>query len=325
MTVASREPIGIHKKPTAKFGHTVVRLQIGRDREEFTVHADLLCQDSPYFQETIQPNRRVLEGPDLECAICREPLDQGTNDLVYCETTCGKNFHHHCIEEWRKNQPGAGSLKCPYCRQKWETDARLELSSWAMADPDAFEIYYLWRSNGSISADPTKDHAATRCIQLMKANILSGVLNDMEFQHVVRRVIITVSGTHGLHSKVIKFAYKATDGPCALRRFLCEFYLVIWKTQSLENGILPQAFILDVARSRTTERKIPSTVAEIQQHMAGAGHLAPPASSSNVWASFLTTKAYAFQMAEVVRVCRPLWQPLLPFVTERFAKLSHLS
>jgi hypothetical protein len=57
-------------------------------------------------------NRRPLDG---ECLICREDCQNvPLEELVWCKSTCGHNFHKECLEEWRpRAERNQGVLKCP--------------------------------------------------------------------------------------------------------------------------------------------------------------------------------------------------------------------
>jgi Zn-finger nucleic acid-binding protein len=46
-------------------------------------------------------------------------LDQ----LTFCQTTCGTNFHSDCIKMWTRQAEQARTPTCPACRQPW-TDVK---------------------------------------------------------------------------------------------------------------------------------------------------------------------------------------------------------
>jgi Ring finger domain/SWIM zinc finger len=72
-------------------------------------------EDAETKQETGVQRRSLDE--DADCPICFDDLKSESLDaLVYCQSTCGANFHAACITRWL----GASHAKsCPNCRQAW--------------------------------------------------------------------------------------------------------------------------------------------------------------------------------------------------------------
>ncbi|XP_034113058.1 E3 ubiquitin-protein ligase RNF181 homolog [Drosophila sulfurigaster albostrigata] len=52
--------------------------------------------------------------PDLECAVCKEPAEEGSKFKVL---PCKHEFHEQCILLWLKK-----ANSCPICRYIFETD-----------------------------------------------------------------------------------------------------------------------------------------------------------------------------------------------------------
>jgi Ring finger domain/SWIM zinc finger len=66
-------------------------------------------------QETGVQRRSLDE--DADCPICFDDLtSESLNALVYCQSTCGANFHAACIARWLS---AASTKSCPNCRQAW--------------------------------------------------------------------------------------------------------------------------------------------------------------------------------------------------------------
>jgi len=67
--------------------------------------------------ESIQ--RQEIQGAD--CPICFDDLGGMANldQLTFCQTTCGTNFHSDCIKMWTSQAVQARTPTCPACRQPW--------------------------------------------------------------------------------------------------------------------------------------------------------------------------------------------------------------
>lgn len=69
--------------------------------------------------EAKQPGRRKpIEG---ECPICVFDMEPA-EDVVWCKTSCGQNFHRECFEQWKRSKMG-GRVTCVYCRAEWDENA----------------------------------------------------------------------------------------------------------------------------------------------------------------------------------------------------------
>lgn len=74
--------------------------------------------DDDIDNQTIAKRKEVTD--TSECPICFDPL--GTNNiellLTFCQSSCGNNFHVHCMKMWTSQCRG-GDPTCPACRQLW--------------------------------------------------------------------------------------------------------------------------------------------------------------------------------------------------------------
>jgi hypothetical protein len=155
--VESKKPQGIRKKRSTNFGQFTAKLSIRKEREKFCVHADLLCMNSPFFRQKIQPTRKP---PDDECAICQEDLGPpGVHHITYCKARCGFSFHMKCIYAW-KVQPRRGEPTCPFCRAKWE-NSKSSIHIFPDLDPEGHSIYQEWLYLGHICIDDGEDGLPT--------------------------------------------------------------------------------------------------------------------------------------------------------------------
>lgn len=142
-----KKPTGVLKKSNIKFGVKIVRLHIGESvqAEEHIIHEELLCQNSPFFRQLMQPNRRPNnDEQDNDCPICYESLDHGTQDLTYCSGECGTTFHRECMKVWLRNKAPAQKT-CPMCRKSWGNEENVikeyKFPRWRRR---AFNVYQGW-------------------------------------------------------------------------------------------------------------------------------------------------------------------------------------
>lgn len=112
--------------------------------QEARLAASLTAQQDPPAKLSTPPckstgtaSRKPVEG---ECPVCWEPfLD--TQTILFCQTTCGNNFHKSCIVEWLTAPANRQELlKCPMCRGAWDDQ----------------ELKELHQENGISSPRPTK-------------------------------------------------------------------------------------------------------------------------------------------------------------------------
>lgn len=59
--------------------------------------------------------QKSFEG--ASCPICLDDLKE-TDHIVYCQYTCGNNYHKQCIDEFKK--AFKGRFKCTLCQGYWE-------------------------------------------------------------------------------------------------------------------------------------------------------------------------------------------------------------
>lgn len=64
-------------------------------------------------------SQRPIEG---DCPICYEPLEEGTEAVVFCHT-CGNNIHEQCFQNWsRTKKHSHDQVTCVYCRTPWQAE-----------------------------------------------------------------------------------------------------------------------------------------------------------------------------------------------------------
>jgi hypothetical protein len=150
-----------------------------------------------------------------------------------------------------------------------------DTSSWPDIDPDAFGVYRSWLYQGTIPVYRTDGELFARCVRLVKAHILADSLSDVDFRHAVRNAIVDDCAESGLSTRGIAIPYQETDGACPVRDFLCHLYRCIGQWYSLDDKLMPQAFIKDLARCPMSNSKTPASSSEVRQHMLAAGQLGP--------------------------------------------------
>ncbi|KAF2400118.1 hypothetical protein EJ06DRAFT_47709 [Trichodelitschia bisporula] len=72
--------------------------------------------------------RQPIEG---DCPVCWEPYEPEKNEILYCQTTCGHNFHKSCLIEWFTGPHSSNTSntdKCPMCRSLWDEDQLMWLT-----------------------------------------------------------------------------------------------------------------------------------------------------------------------------------------------------
>ncbi|KAL7539717.1 hypothetical protein ACHAXR_009524 [Thalassiosira sp. AJA248-18] len=67
-------------------------------------------------EEDSKAVRKEVEG---DCPICFDVLGSNLSQLIYCQETCGTNFHKECIQIWTRQPAQRGKPTCPACRQPW--------------------------------------------------------------------------------------------------------------------------------------------------------------------------------------------------------------
>ncbi|KAF3047678.1 hypothetical protein E8E12_011339 [Didymella heteroderae] len=215
------------KQKPVLFGGTFLRLLVGSHNRKFSAHEDLLCARSAFFKQRFQPVRKDISG---ECAVCLHELEM--TDTEYCKT-CGQNFHVSCIKDWMKINHA-----CPTCRTLWRRLSDLRTSTLDQLDPDGFEVYVQWLYSNQI---PQYNRAADdRVVRLLKAHIVGVAIEDTDFLHAVRcetiETAIKARSQARITYAVVDFTYKNTNGPCPLRRFICDLYALPGCPESLKDS-----------------------------------------------------------------------------------------
>jgi hypothetical protein len=248
-----------------RFGGRFLRLHVGQRKRLFSAHEDLLCARSAYFKNRFQKTRREIEG---ECVICHEELDAFKQTVTYCKA-CGNNLHQDCMKQWvEKNNT------CPTCRGNWVKTKILEDMTLDELDPDGFDVYVQWLYTRTIPIYE-KDIRDGRTIRLIKAHIVGEALHDTGFQQAVRNEIIDDSlekEESSMQLDALLFAYKKTDGPCALRRFLIDLYTLLGDDDWFLTA--PRVVLVDLAKSLLDKVKLQDGE-DVWSFMAAAGHIEP--------------------------------------------------
>ncbi|KAI8939762.1 hypothetical protein NX059_003505 [Plenodomus lindquistii] len=218
---ATRKPQGVSKARQLSPLHIrgrILRVEVGPERQGFSVHEDLLCSRSPYLKQAFQHVRKSLEG---DCAICCEDLDSDTSYVTWCKT-CGNNIHQDCLQQWVKT-----SNKCPFCRTTWKKSPFFHQSELHELDADGFEVYANWLYTARIpSYRLSKGENTTDCTRLIKAHLLGEKLQDKGFQLAVRKHIVqeSLDNVQGISLASITYGYSAMKGPSTFKQFLVDLY-----------------------------------------------------------------------------------------------------
>jgi hypothetical protein len=82
-------------------------------------------------QEPTSPAKEtaVARKPLEDCNICYDEFVSG-DATVFCESSCGGNFHQACMALWLKQKrKERGELTCPLCRAQWPSDEAAKAGS----------------------------------------------------------------------------------------------------------------------------------------------------------------------------------------------------
>jgi len=228
----------------------MARLTIGPTQTMFVIHADLLCANSPFFRQKLQPQRRAIEG---DCSICHEEILLGHKETTFCKS-CGANIHHHCIEQWKTRTAEGQVTSCPLCRQDWVDHRVAQNHTFLGIHEDAFEVYIEWLYRGAIAVDngPDEEPSHSTIDNLIQAYLLGLHAEDWKFCDAVLGSLVEVFVEHDLYpsEELVALAYQRTSGPCRLRRFLVGVLMHVSHTRWMEDESwteYPAAFIRDVA------------------------------------------------------------------------------
>jgi hypothetical protein len=211
----------------------MLRLTIGEEEEDFSIHADLLCLNSPFFRRKIQLKRKLLS--DEDCPNCQEELGPlGSYHLSFCRAQCGTSSHLKCIEAWAiQLQPK--DYTCPFCRTKWEITPRRSDYTFGSLQASGFSIYREWLYRGDVCIED--DANGVPCVDhLVHAYILGAEVQDNEFCSVVFETGLVVIVDVGMWPEVgaVNYAYDNTTANSPLRRYLATIYVVM--NDDLEDG-----------------------------------------------------------------------------------------
>jgi hypothetical protein len=216
-------------------GRKFVKFRIGSSKRHFTVHEDLLCTNSKTFKKRLQKGRKTLSG---ECSICHEELKAEIDDVTFCRSGCGKNFHEECINEWRQSRQDP--LTCPMCRKSWEIAP--DLLYWVDDQPygglsrDAVQIYIDWLYSGQLNIDEEIDRSGQDFnLLLLKACRVSDAFIDVKFRHAIIAEIVSAmesDGNPAFDQACVEYVY-ARDWSFAMRTFMVEAFLTNWDMSTL--------------------------------------------------------------------------------------------
>jgi len=82
----------------------------------------------------------------------------------------------------------------------------------------------------------------------------------------------------------------------------------------IKDGVIPHAFVTDLARSHMDRRRLPWNAAHVRQHMTGAGYLAPPGTLSKIGTTIVESHA---QAQHIARITKP-YQPFVKYLYRRY-------
>jgi len=198
----------------------MLRLYVGPSRRIFSMHADMLCDQSTFFKNQVQESRQVIEG---ECVICHEDLDPVALNLTYCKT-CGNNVHENCIDKWNKIDN-----TCPICRAEWVEPPSFQPMDLAQVEVNGFDMYAQWFYGSSLPAyNANGEGGELRCIRLINAHIVGDLLKDSQFVQAVRKEIIKCSLdiSDASRNRLLAHVYKSTHDRWALRKFFIDLHIL---------------------------------------------------------------------------------------------------
>jgi hypothetical protein len=244
--VESKKPQGIRKECGTNFGQFTAKLSIGKEREKFCVHADLLCMHSPFFRQKIQPTRKPL---DDECAICQDDLGPpGAHNPTYCKTQCGTSIHLKCIYVW-KIQPRRGEPTCTFCRAKWE-NPKSSIHIFPDLDPEGYSIYQEWLYRRHICIDDSEDGLPTFG-DLVAAYIFGAQIKENTFCSAILETGLDIIVESGMWPGItsVVHAYKHITANSPLRRYLATVYVKMEDGRKRDKyAKFPPEFLKDVCR-----------------------------------------------------------------------------
>ncbi|KAH6637389.1 hypothetical protein C7974DRAFT_389414 [Boeremia exigua] len=242
---------GIRKKATLRLGRKIARFAVGKDKELFTVHEDLICV-SPFFRNILQPRRKPVEG---DCSICHDALDPETKELTYCSSSCGGNFHRSCIDDLTDHTPENEVTKCPLCRQPWtfSSDMSHYIHQLPTLDSEGFEIFLEWLYN------PNTVTGRDATLPLLHACMLGSHFEAQKFHAETKRAVYDSCKRNSWPDILsIRKIYATGTEPYDLRRAVVALYKCM-PPAVLERAFdyparFPPAFTRDLLVALATER-----------------------------------------------------------------------
>jgi hypothetical protein len=236
-----------------------VSILIGPNDDKVCVVANKdVMRTSKYFRNLLQP-RRAIEG---DCPICQEALEEDVEEVVeeltYCESSCGNNFHQVCMDEWKRSKPTGALFQCPMCRQSWWTYTFSETSL------KAFMVYYSWLYSANVALQMEyigPDPVNPNFIELFEAYQLGVALSEPIFCQTVKRSIemeCTEDFTVFPDWQDVTTAYSITPVSSPLRGLLARIYTTIDSShyeRVFENwDKFPREFQLDFTKALLKDR-----------------------------------------------------------------------
>jgi hypothetical protein len=247
--------IGVLKKRAIKYGRKVVRIQIGRSRDDHTIFGDQICNHSTFFRSALQPKRKPIEGT---CSIYHDSLQPGIKELTFCAKQCGITFHYDCIQKWKKKR-GNEALICPNCRATWPADTDT-IKVFPELDVTGFEIYLHWILHQEIcmeTTEPGKGDLRT----LIKAYLLGEHIADAPVRLAVLQGSLKLYKELGRYPglALVRFAYEQSKPRSGLRKFVVQVYMLAGSTKWLDFDNLskfPVEFMRDLTISLLRVQKM---------------------------------------------------------------------
>jgi hypothetical protein len=255
-------------------GRKTVRVQIGKDRKEFTIQEDLLFADSPYFRAKLQPKRKSLQADEKpECAVCHEPIEVGAEELTHCAQSCGTNFHHDCIMRWKAEKRGQASNQCPMCRSNWVVeDDVIKTHVFKKLDAPCYSIYQEWLYRGHICVPDDDPSGVMQIVSLTRAYLFGAHISDNRFCVAVLEASLETYEELRQYPgpAAVTKGYRYTVAGSPWRRFIVRLYMHYAKSKWLENEtIYPQEFLKDLLVAKMEKEKPESqwTVEEAKKEL----------------------------------------------------------
>lgn len=189
------------------------------------MHEDLLCRNAQYFKQTFQTRRREIEG---ECLICRDDLDPKADDVTFCRSPCGQNYHEKCIERW--DVTAENGATCPICRRVWQFKPKelVDVPEDAHLDHDAVESYVEWLYTKKLDFGEDSTRYTTQYeLRLLKAWTVADVFKDEGFKNcIVAEFVAWMDKDVALFGRnSVRYAYEE-QCIASMREFVLDVWLM---------------------------------------------------------------------------------------------------